>query len=102
MPDSRYITPQSTIILRFDENTTIHADDVQFKLRGSLSGELAGVLYQTNIAHPFIIKPNNEFIPNEVITVTLLSEFLPEGQFTYQFQISSVIDQKKLNQQNLE
>lgn len=93
LPGSRYISTQSTLILRFRKTVALRPCDLDVDVSGSRSGVHAGQIRRRSSSHPFIFRPDERFAPDETVTVTLSHESLPEGSFTFQFHTSSIADQ---------
>jgi hypothetical protein len=100
-PDAEWVSIQSTIILRFDEELTGRIDPSQVLIQviGDKSGYHQGQLMRSKQQKTYIFKPNHSFEIND--TVKVMISFEIEGKkndFSYQFYTRSVayLDQKIL------
>lgn len=99
LPDSRYVSAKSSIILRFQNAVAVDPSAIYFDVHGSLSGAHQGNIIRSGNRSSLVFKPENPFTPDESITVTLHHQSLTDGVCTHQFHVSGVKDQEALNRQ---
>ena len=83
LPDSRFVTPATTIIARFNNDSLlINNNDVEFSVSGLLSGTHQGQTIISRESRTFIFKPSFQFKPEEKVTVSI---HVPKQKFEFSF-----------------
>jgi hypothetical protein len=95
-PGAKWVSLQSTIILRFDEKLTGRLDPSRLLIQvyGEKSGYHEGRLSLTADRKTYIFKPDRYFSTNEFVDVKVIAD-IPgyKDQFSYQFSTSSIESQ---------
>ena len=88
LPDSRYVTPATTLILRFTEDgLPIDENTVSLTVSGSTGGDYEGNIIISSDLETIIFLPNTSFEDGDNISVIIRSVLLEEP-FSYSFQIA--------------
>ncbi|MBN1561230.1 aryl-sulfate sulfotransferase [candidate division KSB1 bacterium] len=71
LPSSRLHSPATTIIVRFENSSSMDPHDVLFEVTGSSSGTHQGVTILSSDGETYIFKPANPFAAGETVDVTI-------------------------------
>ena len=91
LPDSKALSRQTTIILRFHPQYTDQIDQLGnlIQVSGSIQGSYEGDLFFSTDERTIIFKPDSYFRIDEEVTVTIQTSRFAEDDFIYSFFIES-------------
>ncbi|MBN1998999.1 aryl-sulfate sulfotransferase [candidate division KSB1 bacterium] len=90
LPDSRYVSRHTTILLRFQKSIDVQDHHLVglFSIRGTQNGGYKKSVFFSDDRETIICQPDDPFVPGEVVTVTITSPLLAAGTFEYEFTVS--------------
>lgn len=102
LPNSRHVSSQSTIIIRFQDLSPKDLTNLSalIEVTGGKSGKHSGKTTIASDQKTIIYRPSSDFLPGETVSVSLNPKFVSTIQkkikpYTYQFQVSQAVVNSK-------
>lgn len=91
LPDSKALSPQTTIILRFHQQYIAQIDNLEnlIQVTGSIHGSYTGTVFFSTDERTIIFKPDSKFQNDEEMTVTIQTSRFVAADFIFNFSIES-------------